>query len=136
MLWLGLGRMCGLSKAKAIFISISAKRRTGLDKTVSTPMLSSRTVEEWIEEFRRLKKLSQQLFADRLGGKLRRESRQTRAHEGEIEMKTIRVPSPATYSVPISFSPIISGTEKASNVGITPFPDDFSAVLARVSHHL
>jgi hypothetical protein len=64
MLWLVLGRMRGSPRAKAIFISISAKRRTGLDKTVSAPTLSSRTVEEWIEEFRRLKKLNQQLFVE------------------------------------------------------------------------
>ena len=35
-----------------------------------------------------------------------------------------------------SLSPIICGAEKASNVGITAYPDDFSAMLAGVSHHL
>ena len=34
-----------------------------------------------------------------------------------------------------SLSPIICGAEKTSNVGVTAYPDDFSALLAGVSHH-
>jgi hypothetical protein len=44
-----------------VLLQLGISRAT---KTVSTRTLSSRTVEEWIEEFRRLKKLNQRLFLE------------------------------------------------------------------------
>jgi hypothetical protein len=35
-----------------------------LDKTVNSETLSTRTLEQWIDEFERLKKLNQQLFGE------------------------------------------------------------------------
>jgi hypothetical protein len=60
----GLGENARLVKGEGYFYFDFGEAANWLDKTVSTPTLSSRTVEEWIEEFRRLKKLNQQLFAE------------------------------------------------------------------------
>ena len=60
----GLGENARLAKGEGYFYFDLGEAANWLDKTVSTPTLSSRTVEEWIDEFRRLKKLNLQLFAE------------------------------------------------------------------------
>jgi hypothetical protein len=60
----GLGENARLIKGEGYFYFDLGEAANWLDKTVSTPTLSSRTLEEWIEEFRRLKKLNQQLFVE------------------------------------------------------------------------
>jgi hypothetical protein len=60
----GLGENTQLVKGEGYFYFDRGEAANWLDKTVSTPTLSSRTVEEWIEEFQRLKKMNQQLLGE------------------------------------------------------------------------
>ena len=58
----GLGENARLVKGDGYFYFDTGEAANWLDKTVSTATLSSRTLEEWLEEFQRLKKLNQQLL--------------------------------------------------------------------------
>jgi hypothetical protein len=60
----GLGENARLVKGDGYFYFDLDEAANWLDKTVSTPTLSSRTLEEWVEEFQRLKKLNQQLLGE------------------------------------------------------------------------
>jgi hypothetical protein len=60
----GLGENSRLVKGDGYFYFDLGEAANWLDKTVSTPTLSSRTLEEWIEEFQRLKNLNQQLLGE------------------------------------------------------------------------
>jgi hypothetical protein len=60
----GFGESARLVKGDGYYYFDLGEAANWLDKTVSAPTLSSRTLEEWVEEFRRLKKLNQQLFAE------------------------------------------------------------------------
>ena len=60
----GLGENARLVKGDGYFYFDVGEAANWLDKTVSTATLSSRTLEEWLEEFQRLKKLNQQLLGE------------------------------------------------------------------------
>ena len=53
-----------LEKGDGYFYFDVGEAANWLDKTVSTSTLSSRTLEQWLEEFQRLKKLNQQLLGE------------------------------------------------------------------------
>lgn len=59
-----LGENSRLVKGDGYFYFDVGEAANWLDKTVSTPTLSGRTLEEWIEEFQRLKRLNQQLLGE------------------------------------------------------------------------
>jgi hypothetical protein len=54
-----------LAKGDGYFYFESGEAANWLDKTVSVPTLSSMTLEQWIEEFRRLKKLNREILSGR-----------------------------------------------------------------------
>jgi len=60
----GLGENARLVKGDGYFYFDVGEAANWLDKTVSTSTLSSRTLEQWLEEFQRLKKLNQQLLGE------------------------------------------------------------------------
>lgn len=57
-----LGSAARLVKASGYFYFQFGEAADWLDRTVNVPTVGSRTVPEWIEEFRRLKKLNEQLI--------------------------------------------------------------------------
>ena len=56
-----LGCTARLAKASGYFYFQFGEAADWLDRTVNVPTVSSRTLPEWIEEFRRLKKLNEQI---------------------------------------------------------------------------
>jgi len=56
-----LGYTARLAKAIGYFYFQFGEAADWLDRTVNVPTVSSRTLPEWIEEFRRLKKLNEQI---------------------------------------------------------------------------
>lgn len=58
-----LGYMARLAKGDGYFYFQFGEAANWLDRTVDAKTVSSRTVEEWIGEFRRLQKLNEQILA-------------------------------------------------------------------------
>src|SRR5215469_5010817 len=58
----GLGAQARLMKGVGYFYFDSGEAENWLDKTISTPTLSSRTIDEWVQEYRRLKELNRNLL--------------------------------------------------------------------------
>jgi hypothetical protein len=58
----GLGTDARLVKGDGYFYFDSGEAANWLDKTVSVPTLSSRTVEEWMQEYHKLKQLNRDLL--------------------------------------------------------------------------
>ena len=58
----GLGAQARLMKGDGYFYFDSGEAENWLDKTVSTPTLSSRTVDEWVRDYHRLKELNRNLL--------------------------------------------------------------------------
>jgi hypothetical protein len=56
-----LGYTARLAKASGYFYFHFGEAADWLDRTVVAPTIGSRTIPEWIEEFRRLKKLNEQI---------------------------------------------------------------------------
>jgi hypothetical protein len=57
-----LGHDVRLDKGDGYFYFRSGEANDWLDKTVKVPTLSSLTLEQWVEEFRRLKKLNHEIL--------------------------------------------------------------------------
>jgi hypothetical protein len=58
----GLGAQARLMKGDGYFYFDSGEAENWLDKTISTRTLSSRTVDEWVQEYHRLKELNRKLL--------------------------------------------------------------------------
>jgi hypothetical protein len=58
----GKGRGARLMKASGYFYFDSGEAASWIDKTVNTPTIGSRTVEQWLEEYERLEKLNRGLL--------------------------------------------------------------------------
>jgi hypothetical protein len=58
-----LGHTARLSKGGGYFYFHFGEAANWLDRTVQAKTISSRTVDEWIDEFRRLKELNEQIMA-------------------------------------------------------------------------
>ena len=56
------GRGARLMKANGYFYFDEGEAASWLDKTVATPTVGSRTLEQWLEEFDRLAKVNRDLF--------------------------------------------------------------------------
>jgi hypothetical protein len=56
-----LGHVTRLAKAAGYFYFQFGEAADWLDRTVSVPTINSLTVTQWIEEFRRLQQVNQQL---------------------------------------------------------------------------
>ena len=56
------GKSSRLMKANGYFYFDSGEAASWLDKTVATPTVGSRTLEQWLEEFDRLEKVNRDLF--------------------------------------------------------------------------
>jgi hypothetical protein len=56
-----LGSTARLAKAGGYFYFQFGEAADWLDRTVAGERVSSRTVQQWVEEFRRLKKLNEQI---------------------------------------------------------------------------
>lgn len=56
------GRDSRLMKASGYFYFDSGEAANWIDKTVATPTVGSRTVEQWLEEFDRLEKVNRDLL--------------------------------------------------------------------------
>ena len=61
----GLGTDARLVKSDGYFYFKSGEAEGWLDKTVSGPTLSSRTVDEWLMEYKRLRDLNRNLLQGR-----------------------------------------------------------------------
>jgi hypothetical protein len=61
-----------LAKGDGYFYFWSGEAADWLDRTVTVPKLSSLTVDQWVEEFRKLKNKNQEILR---GGKRKAESR-------------------------------------------------------------
>jgi len=57
-----LGHPERLAKAKGYFLFTSGEAEGWIDRTVAVRTVSSLTVKQWIEEFRRLKELNAQIL--------------------------------------------------------------------------
>ena len=57
-----LGRAERLAKASNYFLFESGEADTWLDRTVGVRTISSLTLKQWIEEFKRLKAVNEQIF--------------------------------------------------------------------------
>ena len=58
----GQGTQARLMKGDGYFYFDSGEAENWLDKTISTPTLSSRTVDEWVQDYHRLKELNRNLL--------------------------------------------------------------------------
>jgi hypothetical protein len=58
-----LGHDVHLDKGDGYFYFWGAEANNWLDRTVKVPTLSSLTLEQWIDEFNRLKKLNEELLS-------------------------------------------------------------------------
>lgn len=56
------GRGARLMKASGYFYFDSGDAASWIDKTVATPTVGSRTLEQWLEEFDRLERVNRELF--------------------------------------------------------------------------
>jgi hypothetical protein len=56
------GITAGLSKGDGYFFFRGGEATEWLDKTVRVPTLGSLTIAQWVDEFRRLKKLNQEIM--------------------------------------------------------------------------
>jgi len=57
-----LGHNARLTRANGYFYFDSGDAAEWLDKMVNTPILGSRTLEQWLEEFTRLEKVNRELL--------------------------------------------------------------------------
>jgi len=57
-----LGHTATLAKGNGYFYFQSGEAEDWLDRTVGVRTINSKTLKEWIEEFRRLKALNQQIL--------------------------------------------------------------------------
>jgi hypothetical protein len=74
----GLGTRARLVKGDGYFYFDSGEAETWLDKTVSAPTLSSRTVDEWVGEYQKLKSLNEKLVRSSSGAMQASRSKDTR----------------------------------------------------------
>ena len=58
----GLGAQARLMKGDGYFYFDSGEAENWLDKTISTPTLSSGTVDEWVQQYQRPKELNRNLL--------------------------------------------------------------------------
>jgi hypothetical protein len=79
-----LGHDVRLEKADGYFYFWSGEANDWLDRTVNVPRLSSLTLEQWVEEFNRLKKLNQEILRAR-PKLIQIESRSKRGGRGKAE---------------------------------------------------
>ena len=76
-----LGHDVRLEKGDGYFYFCSGEANDWLDKTVKVPTLSTLTLEQWVEEFNRLKELNHEILHAR--PKLSQESGSKRPRKGK-----------------------------------------------------
>ena len=62
-----LGHDVELEKGDGYFYFQSGEAASWLDKTVRVPTLSSLTLEQWVDEFNRLKKVNEDILQGQVG---------------------------------------------------------------------
>ena len=62
-----LGHNARLDKGDGYFYFLGVERANWLDTTVQVQTLSSMTLEQWVDEFKRLKKLNQDILRGQAG---------------------------------------------------------------------
>jgi hypothetical protein len=72
-----LGEGIQLSKADGYFYFASGEAAKWIDTTVRVPTLSSLTLEQWIDEFKRLKKLNEEFLSGKVQATVPNESTTT-----------------------------------------------------------
>lgn len=75
-----MGEGVQLSKADGYFYFESGEAAKWLDTTVQVPTLSSLTLEQWIDEFKWLKKLNQTILSGKVQKIVPKESTTTAPH--------------------------------------------------------
>jgi hypothetical protein len=74
-----LGRDVHLEKGDGYFYFWKGDANTWLDRTVNVPKVSSLTLEQWIAEYDRLKKVNGEMLAAKVPKKAQRNRRRRRA---------------------------------------------------------
>jgi len=72
------GHAARLEKAGDYFYFLGGEADDWLDRTVQVPKVSSLTLEQWIEEFEKLKKRNADIFAAAKGKEVRSKKRSTK----------------------------------------------------------